>query len=113
MLRKNLKKKSLALNKCPQKRGICRQMILLSPRKPNSARRKVTRVLLSNKIVVYVYIPGEGHNLQKFSQILVRGGKIPDLPGVSYTAIRGVLDLQGAYKRRQGRSKYGMPQLKL
>jgi small subunit ribosomal protein S12 len=105
--------KNKELNQCPQKRGICRRLVLLSPRKPNSARRKVARVLLlSTKTVVYAYIPGEGHNLQKFAQILIRGGIISDLPGVHYTAIRGVLDLQAVLKRRQGRSKYGK-QIKL
>lgn len=95
------------LNKCPQKKGICFKLFIKSPKKPNSAKRKVAKIKLSTKKFVFGYIPGEGNNLQRFSQVLIRGGLIRDLPGVHYTIIRGKLDFHGVYYRRQGRSKYG------
>lgn len=98
-----------ALEGCPQKKGVCVRVFTKNPRKPNSAVRKVARVRLTNGSLVTAYIPGEGHNLQEHSVVLVRGGRVKDLPGVQYKIIRGVLDLQGLPKRRQGRSKYGTP----
>jgi small subunit ribosomal protein S12 len=96
-----------ALRECPQRRGVCVRVFTKSPRKPNSAVRKVARVRLTSGYTVTAYIPGEGHNLQEHSVVLVRGGRVKDLPGVRYKIVRGVLDLQGVGKRRQGRSKYG------
>nr|YP_009446424.1 ribosomal protein S12 [Ancoracysta twista]ATY40912.1 ribosomal protein S12 [Ancoracysta twista] len=98
---------SAALEKCPQKRGVCLRVLTRSPRKPNSAQRKVARIKLSNGRRITGYIPGEGHNLQEHSVVLIRGGRTPDLPGVRYKVIRGTLDLQGIPARKQGRSKYG------
>ena len=95
------------LKRCPQKRGICFKLFIMTPKKPNSAKRKVAKIKLSTKKFVFGYIPGEGNNLQRFSQVLIRGGLIRDLPGVHYTIIRGKLDLHSVYYRRQGRSKYG------
>ena len=92
---------------CPQKRGVCLQVKTMTPKKPNSALRKVARVRLSNGIEVTAYIPGEGHNLQEHSIVLVRGGRVRDLPGVRYHIVRGVLDSQGVADRKQARSKYG------
>jgi small subunit ribosomal protein S12 len=91
----------------PQKAGICLQVRVMKPKKPNSAFRRIARVRLSNRKEVTVYIPGEGHNLQEHSAVLVRGGRVRDLPGVRYHVVRGVLDCEGVTKRRQGRSKYG------
>ncbi|NLC18974.1 MAG: 30S ribosomal protein S12 [Clostridiales bacterium] len=91
----------------PQKRGVCTQVKTTTPRKPNSALRKIARVRLSNGIEVTSYIPGEGHNLQEHSVVLIRGGRVKDLPGVRYHVIRGTLDTAGVANRRQGRSKYG------
>ncbi|HHV44269.1 MAG TPA: 30S ribosomal protein S12 [Firmicutes bacterium] len=91
----------------PQKRGVCTRVSAITPRKPNSALRKVARVRLTNGIEVTSYIPGEGHNLQEHSVVLIRGGRIKDLPGVRYHVIRGTLDAEGVNNRRQGRSKYG------
>jgi small subunit ribosomal protein S12 len=91
----------------PQKRGVCLQVKTMTPKKPNSALRKVARVRLSNGIEVTAYIPGEGHNLQEHSIVLVRGGRVRDLPGVRYHIVRGVLDSQGVSDRKQARSKYG------
>jgi small subunit ribosomal protein S12 len=91
----------------PLKRGVCTQVRTRSPRKPNSALRKVARVRLSNRIEVWAYIPGEGHNLQEHSVVLVRGGRVKDLPGVRYHIVRGVLDAAGVADRKQGRSRYG------
>ncbi len=106
--RRRLKKRrTRALVSCPQRRGICTKIVIMTPRKPSSAKRKVAKVKLASQYSVFGYIPGEGHNLQKFSQVLLRGGLIRDLPGVHYTIVRGALDLQGVVKRRQGRSKYG------
>ena len=96
-----------ALLGCPQKKGVCLQVKIMTPKKPNSALRKVARVRLTNKIEVTAYIPGEGHNLQEHSIVLVRGGRVRDLPGVRYHIIRGVLDSQGVADRKQARSKYG------
>jgi small subunit ribosomal protein S12 len=96
-----------ALKQCPQKRGTCSKVYTVTPKKPNSALRKVARVRLSNGLEVTSYIPGEGHNLQEHSTVLIRGGRVKDLPGVRYHIIRGVLDSLGVAKRRQGRSKYG------
>ena len=98
---------SPALKKCPQKRGVCVRVYTTTPKKPNSALRKVARVRLTNGIEVTSYIPGEGHNLQEHSVVLIRGGRVKDLPGVRYHVIRGVLDSVGVSERRQGRSKYG------
>ncbi len=107
--RKDIKKKnmSVALDQCPQRRGVCTRVFTTTPKKPNSALRKVARVRLSNQMEVNAYIPGEGHNLQEHSIVLVRGGRVKDVPGVRYHIIRGALDTQGVADRRQGRSKYG------
>ena len=99
--------KSRALDACPQKRGVCLRVYTTTPKKPNSAMRKVARVRLTNSKEVNAYIPGEGHNLQEHSIVLVRGGRVKDLPGVRYHIIRGTLDTAGVAKRRQARSKYG------
>ncbi len=101
------KSSSPALDSCPQRRGVCTRVYTTTPKKPNSALRKVARVRLTNKIEVTAYIPGEGHNLQEHSIVLIRGGRVKDLPGVRYHIIRGTLDTQGVGKRMQGRSKYG------
>ena len=92
---------------CPQRRGVCVRVYTTTPKKPNSALRKVARVRLTNDMEVTTYIPGEGHNLQEHSVVLIRGGRVKDLPGVRYHIIRGSLDTQGVANRRQGRSKYG------
>ena len=105
--RVNKKSKSPALNSSPQKRGVCVRVYTTTPKKPNSAMRKVARVRLTNGKEVNAYIPGEGHNLQEHSIVLVRGGRIKDLPGVRYHIIRGTLDTQGVEDRTQRRSKYG------
>ena len=96
-----------AMQACPQKRGICTRVSTTTPKKPNSALRKIARIRLTNGFEVTGYIPGEGHNLQEHSVVLIRGGRVKDLPGVRYHIIRGALDTQGVQKRRQGRSKYG------
>lgn len=101
------KSKSLNLEKCPQKRGVCTRVYTQTPKKPNSALRKVARVRLTNGQEITAYIPGEGHNLQEHSVVLVRGGRVKDLPGVRYHMIRGALDASGVTKRKCGRSKYG------
>ena len=101
------KSKAPILENCPQRRGVCLSVTTTSPKKPNSALRKIARVRLTNKMEGTVYIPGEGHNLQEHSSVLVRGGKVKDLPGVRYHIIRGTLDTAGVAKRRQARSKYG------
>ena len=101
------KKKNVALGQCPQRRGVCLQVKTMTPKKPNSALRKIARVRLSNGKEITAYIPGEGHNLQEHSIVLVRGGRVRDLPGVRYHIIRGVLDTLGVDGRRRGRSKYG------
>ena len=96
-----------ALKSCPQKRGVCTRVYTSTPKKPNSALRKVARVRLTNRIDVTAYIPGEGHNLQEHSIVLIRGGRVKDLPGVRYHVIRGTLDTAGVADRKQSRSKYG------
>lgn len=101
------KSKSPALQGNPQKRGVCTRVYTTTPKKPNSALRKVARVRLTNSIEVTAYIPGEGHNLQEHSIVMIRGGRVKDLPGVRYHIIRGTLDTQGVQDRKQGRSKYG------
>ena len=108
--RRAVRKKSKRpdLEACPQKRGVCLQVMTRTPKKPNSALRKVARVRLSNGKEVTAYIPGEGHNLQEHSIVLVRGGRVRDLPGVRYHIIRGTLDTMGVDARRKGRSKYGV-----
>lgn len=107
--RKKLKKKtkSPALKCCPQKKGICTRVYTTTPKKPNSALRKVARLRLSSGIEVTAYIPGEKHNLQEHSCVLVRGGRVPDLPGVRYRVVRGKLDAMGVKNRKNSRSKYG------
>ena len=102
-----IKSKVPALGNCPQKRGVCTRVYTTTPKKPNSALRKVARVRLTNGIEVTAYIPGEGHNLQEHSIVMIRGGRVKDLPGVRYHIIRGTLDTSGVADRRQGRSKYG------
>lgn len=104
---KKVKNKVPALQRCPQKRGVCTRVYTTTPKKPNSAMRKVARVKLTNGYEVTSYIPGEGHNLQEHSVILIRGGRVKDLPGVRYHTIRGALDTQGVQDRKQCRSKYG------
>ena len=101
------KTKAPALSSCPQRRGVCTRVYTTTPKKPNSALRKVARVRLTNGIEVTAYIPGEGHNLQEHSIVLVRGGRVKDLPGVKYHIIRGALDTAGVEDRRQSRTKYG------
>ena len=106
--KKQLKKNKVpALDACPQKRGVCVRVYTTTPKKPNSALRKVARVRLSNGYEVTAYIPGEGHNLQEHSVVLIRGGRVKDLPGVRYHILRGNLDTQGVTARKQQRSKYG------
>ncbi len=107
--RKTIKKKTKcpALDACPQKRGVCTKITTLTPKKPNSALRKVARVRLSNSQEVWAYIPGEGHNLQEHAVVLIRGGRVKDLPGVRYHIIRGTQDTAGVEGRTQSRSKYG------
>ena len=107
--RKTVKQKvtTPALKGAPQKRGVCTRVYTTTPKKPNSALRKVARVRLTNGIEVTAYIPGEGHNLQEHSQVMIRGGRVKDLPGVRYHIIRGTMDSQGVEGRRQRRSKYG------
>ncbi|HLF14340.1 MAG TPA: 30S ribosomal protein S12 [Bacteroidota bacterium] len=106
------KSKSPALESSPQKRGVCTRVYTTTPKKPNSALRKVARVRLTNSVEVTAYIPGEGHNLQEHSIVLIRGGKVKDLPGVRYHIIRGSLDTAGVTDRKQGRSKYGAKKAK-
>ncbi len=101
------RKKTRALASCPQKRGVCVRVYTTTPKKPNSALRKVARVRLTNGYEVTSYIPGEGHNLQEHSVVLIRGGRVKDLPGVRYHIIRGVMDTEGVKDRRRSRSKYG------
>ena len=101
------KSKSLALKSCPQRRGVCTRVYTTTPKKPNSALRKVARVKLTNGQEVSAYIPGEGHNLQEHSVVLIRGGRVKDLPGVRYHILRGPLDTQGVITRKQRRSLYG------
>ena len=112
LVRKSRKKvvktnKVPALQACPEKRGVCTRVYTATPKKPNSALRKIARVRLTNGYEVTAYIPGEGHNLQEHSIVLIRGGRVKDLPGVRYHIVRGVLDCQGVANRRKSRSKYG------
>ena len=101
------KSKSPAMQDCPQRRGVCTRVYTTTPKKPNSALRKVAKIRLTNGFEVIGYIPGEGHNLQEHSVVMIRGGRVKDLPGVRYHIIRGVLDTQGVKNRKQRRSKYG------
>jgi small subunit ribosomal protein S12 len=101
------KSKAVSLGGCPQKKGVCLKVFKMSPRKPNSAKRSVAKIRLYNKKRLTAFIPGQGHNLQKFNDVLVRGGRVKDLPGIKYTLIRGKLDLYGIFGRKHGRSKYG------
>lgn len=106
--KKQVKKNTApALVKCPQRRGVCTRVYTVTPKKPNSALRKVARIRLTNGQDITAYIPGEGHNLQEHSVVLVRGGRVKDLPGVRYHIVRGSLDTAGVQNRKQGRSKYG------
>jgi len=105
--RKQRTQRTKALNQSPQKQGVCLRVYTRTPKKPNSALRKVAKIRCSNKNEVIAYIPGEGHNLQEHSVVLIRGGRVKDLPGVKYHCIRGILDLQGVSNRRRARSKYG------
>lgn len=105
---KKINRRSIALGHCPQRRGVCVRVFTKTPKKPNSALRKVARVRLSNKHMVTAYIGGEGHNLQEHSMVLVRGGRVKDLPGVNYHVVRGALDCAGVEGRQRGRSKYGV-----
>ena len=105
--RQTSKSKVPALEACPQRRGVCTRVYTTTPKKPNSALRKVARVRLTNGLEVTSYIPGEGHNLQEHSVVLIRGGRVKDLPGVRYHTVRGTLDTAGVADRKQGRSKYG------
>lgn len=113
---KRIKKKKLnktpALEKCPQKKGICIKLVLRTPKKPNSALRKLAKLRLSNKKKVYAYIPGEGHNLQEYSTVLMRGGRVKDLPGIKYHLVRGKFDFLGLKNRKTSRSKYGTKNLR-
>ena len=109
---KTTKSKSPALKNCPQRRGVCLQVMTRTPKKPNSALRKVAKVRLTNGYEVIAYIGGEGHNLQEHSIVLVRGGRVKDLPGVRYKIIRGALDTQGVKNRQQARSRYGAKKVK-
>jgi small subunit ribosomal protein S12 len=106
-IQKVYREKARHMQACPQKRGVCTRVYTTTPKKPNSALRKVARVRLTNGMEVGAYIPGEGHNLQEHSVVLIRGGRVKDLPGFRYKVIRGGLDTSGVSDRRQGRSKYG------
>lgn len=111
-VKRDSKSKTPIMDGCPQKRGVCLSVTTTSPKKPNSALRKIARVRLTNSEEGTVYIPGEGHNLQEHSSVLIRGGRIRDLPGVRYHIIRGALDTAGVANRKQARSKYGAKRLK-
>lgn len=112
-IQKKKKKKTPALEGSPQKKGLCTKLVLRTPKKPNSALRKLAKLKLSNKKRVYAYIPGEGeHNLQEYSNVIIRGGRVKDLPGIKYTMIRGKLDFAGLTKRKTSRSKYGTKNFK-
>jgi small subunit ribosomal protein S12 len=104
---KKKRSRAPALNKCPQRRGICMRIYIVPPKKPHSAKRKVARIGFSVKKKIICYIPGEGHNLRNYSAVLIRGGRVRDLPGIKYKLIHGVLDFQGLAKRVKSRSKYG------
>ena len=115
ILKKRLKKKRSkrvpALDQCPQKKGSCIRILIRTPKKPNSAQRKLALLRLSNEKRVYAYIIGEGHNLQEHSTVLMRGGRVKDLPGIKYKLIRGVFDFEGSKIRKQARSKFGVPKI--
>ena len=111
-VRKAKRQKTPALNKCPQKKGICIKLVLRTPKKPNSALRKLAKLKLSNDKRIYAYIPGEGHTLQAYSTVLIRGGRVKDLPGVKYHLVRGKLDFMGVKTRKTSRSKYGTKNLR-
>jgi len=104
--------KTPALDKCPQKKGICTKLVIRTPKKPNSALRKIVKLRLSNNKTVYAYIPGEGHNLQEYSTVIMRGGRVKDLPGIKYHLVRGKLDFSGLASRKTSRSKYGTKKIK-
>ena len=106
-IKKKRSAKVPALDKCPQKKGVCLKIFIRTPKKPNSAKRKLARIRLTNKKIVSGYIIGEGHNLQEHSVVLIRGGRVKDVPGLKYKIIRGVYDFEGLKKRKQARSKYG------
>jgi small subunit ribosomal protein S12 len=106
-IKKKYRSKTPALQGMPQKKGVCLKILLKSPKKPNSAKRKVAKVKLTNKKIVFAYIPGEGHSLQQFSTVLMRGGRVKDLPGVKYHLIRNKFDFAGLKNRKTARSKYG------
>nr|QYC61821.1 ribosomal protein S12 [Paralia sulcata] len=108
---KKNKIKTPALKKCPQKKGICLKVFSRTPKKPNSAIRKLVRLRLTNDIKITAYIPGEGHNLQEYSTVLMRGGRVKDLPGIKYHLVRGILDFSGLKSRKTSRSKYGTKKL--
>jgi len=110
--KKKKRNKTPALTRSPQKKGVCLKIVIRSPKKPNSAGRKIAKVVLSNLKKVYAYIPGEGHNLHPYSTVLMRGGRVQDLPGVKYHLIRGKLDLSGLHQRKTSKSKYGGKSLK-
>lgn len=110
--KKTKRNKTPALEKCPQKKGICIKLVLRTPKKPNSALRKLVKLRLTNGRSEYAYIPGEGHNLQAYSTVLVRGGRVKDLPGVKYHLVRGKLDFAGIKNRKTSRSKYGTKSFK-
>ena len=112
LIRKSRKKKKRslkvpALQSCPQKKGVCLKIFIRTPKKPNSAKRKLAKIRLTNKKIISGYIPGEGHNLQEHSVVLIRGGRVKDVPGLKYKIIRGVYDFEGLKQRKQARSKYG------
>ncbi len=111
--KKLIAKKKPALGGCPQKQGVCSRVYTRAPKKPNSAVRKIAKIKCTNKAEIIASIPGEGHNLQEHSIVLIRGGRVKDLPGVKYRVIRGVLDLQGVLGRKQARSKYGTKRKKI
>ena len=110
--RKKKLNKVPALDKCPQKKGICSKLVLRTPKKPNSALRKIVKLRLTNNKMVYAYIPGEGHNLQAYSTVIIRGGRVKDLPGIKYHLVRGKLDFAGLATRKTSRSKYGSKKIK-
>ena len=111
-IKKRKLNKTPALDRCPQKKGICSKFVLRTPKKPNSALRKIVKLRLTNNKLVYAYIPGEGHNLQAYSTVIMRGGRVKDLPGIKYHLVRGKLDFSGLQNRKTSRSKYGAKKIK-
>lgn len=105
--KKRIKIKTPALQNCPQKKGVCMKIFLRTPKKPNSALRKLVRLRLSNEKIISAYVPGEGHSLQEYSLVMIRGGRVKDLPGIKYKLVRGKLDFEGLKLRKTSRSKYG------